>query len=134
MGLAGLGLWWLLLIFPEAPGLYAFLPVEKSCAFFPGVHGLNWDSTSKILYPMIALRQKLPLQRALASLGLPRARSHLPLKHWGSVFSLIWKTTGLLLQAQMAEMRIPNKKFCVSKDCSPKVPPGQTGQPGLGLW
>ena len=85
MGLAGLVLWWLLLIFPEAPGVYAFLPVEKSCASFLGVQGLNWDSTSKILYPMIALRQKLPLQTALAGLGLLRASSHRPFKHRSSV-------------------------------------------------
>ena len=83
---------------------------------------------------MIFPGQKLPLQTGLAGLGIMRASSHLPLKHWDSVFSLIWKTTGLFLQAQKAEMRIPNKKFFVSKGHSPKVPPGQTGQPGLGLW
>ena len=31
----------------ETLGLGAFLSVEKSCPSFPGVHGLNWDSTSK---------------------------------------------------------------------------------------
>ena len=66
----------------ETLGLYAFLPVEKSCLSFPALHGLNWNPTSKILYPMIAPRQKLPLQTALAGLGLLRDGSHLPSKCW----------------------------------------------------
>ena len=109
-------------------GVSAFLPVEKNCPSFPG--GIP---PPKVLYPMIAVRQKLPLQRALAALGLLRATSHLPLKHWGSVFSFMWKTTALLLQEQTAETGIPHSKFHVGKGHSPKNLLGQTGHSGLGL-
>ena len=82
---------------------------------------------------MIAPRQKLPLQAALADLALMRDGSHLPFKHWGSVSPFLWKTTGLLLQAQKVEIRIPESNFPVAKGWSQTNLPGQTGQPGLGL-
>ena len=83
---------------------------------------------------MISPGQKLPLQTALAGFGLLRASSHLPFKHWGSVFSFLWKTSGLLLQAQMAEITITQSNFRVAKGCPQTNLPGQTGQLGLGLW
>ena len=62
----------------------------------------------------------------------PVAPAHLPLNHWGSVLSLPWKRTVLLLQAPMAEIGIWPPKFYPRIAPRQKLP-RQIGLAGLGL-
>ena len=54
----------------------------------------------------------------LADHGMSRAAAHLPLKHWGSVLSFLWKRTILLLQVPMVKTGILPRNILICKDCS----------------
>lgn len=77
---------------------------------------------------------KAQLQTGLAGLGLQRASSHLPSKHWGSLLSFLWKRTWFQLQAIRAETGIQHSNFQICKGSSQTNLPGKTGLPRLGLW
>lgn len=82
------------------------------------------DSTHKIQH--IAPGQKLPGQRGLAGLHLPRTACHLHLKRWGYVFSFLWKRAVILFLDPIARISTPPPKLHGSKDYS------HTGEVVLG--